>query len=440
MPEYINCRSWGLSTAVVVGSLLAPVSPASAQTTEAQIDALRAQMEEMQRTYQQQMNVLNQRIEELEGQVDQVEATVAPVTGTATAVRVEPGRDNVSLEIYGQINQGVLFADNGASSDFFIVDNDNSGSRLGIEGTVSLDTDFAGEITTGALLEVGFEVNTTDELSFGQDFVIGDEAGESDFLDVRHAEWYVETEVLGDLYVGFGDIATEDAAEVDLSGTTLVSESDVDDMAGGLEFEFDRDGMGPGPEVDTIFSNLDGSRESRIRYNTPTFYGVGAAVAVRQEDGGSPDVALTYAGDFGEYETEAAFGWRSESDDEANVFVGSASILTPFGVSFTAAGGVEQIDGAEDEMFLFGKVGYREDFFSFGESRFSVDYFYGEDNTEAIAGDSTEAQSFGFSAVQVVEPLSTEFYVGVRNYSVDYPGADDPDDLIAVLTGARVRF
>ncbi len=411
-----------------VAALLA-AAPAAAQTVQQELDLLRSQVE-----------MLMQRIDTLEGQLQterevtrQAAVEAARETAAETvqetvteAAAVTNDRENVRLEISGRINQALLYASNGEADDFFIVDNDNSGSRIGFRGEADIDS-----WTTGAYLEVGFEVNTTDEIDFDdEDGPVGTEGGVEDFLDVRHAEWYVEHPDYGEFFLGFGDTATESVSEIDLSGTGVIMESDVDDTAGGLDFE-------NGVEIDSVFSNLDGERTSRILYRTPSFYGFQAAVAGRQEDGIVPDLSVTYGGEFAEWEFAGGIGYRREEDvgDGADVVHGSASVLAPFGTNLTFAAGNSFADGdTDDAVFVYGKLGQRLDLIDLGETRFAVDVFYGEPD------DDSETFSVGAGVVQVISDLSTDVYLGVRNYSLELDSGSDPDDLIAVMTGARVRF
>lgn len=293
------------------------------------------------RQVQQEQDRLNQRIQELELRAQEMRRQLeaqAEKAAEVEAPRVSPDRDPIRLEIGGRINQVVLFADNGSDEQAYIADNDNSGSRFSFRG----EGDFR-DITSGVYLEVGFEVNTTDEISFGDDGPVGDTAGEDDFLAVRHAEWYLQSERWGELWVGYGNTATEEVAEVDLSGTgCCIAESDVDDIAGGLEFE-------TGQEVDSLFNNLDGDRTSRIAYITPSYGGASLGVSVRQENERLiPEAAIYYAAEIQDYALEAAAGWRREDevvgDAGADVWVGSVSVLAPMGVNATLASGIRTIE------------------------------------------------------------------------------------------------
>ena len=373
-------------------------------------------------------------------------AQETPTPGEGPA-GVTTERSAASLEISGRINQGVLYADGGEDDKLFLVDNDNSGSRFGLVAETGL-----GRWTAGAVLVIGVEVNSTDEIKFDDTTQVDERFGEGDIGELRQAHWFVEHPRFGLVSFGQGDEAGEGASEADVSGTTLVAQSDVDDTAGGLEFALLADD--DADEIDDFFVNLDADRSVRALYETPQFAG-GAAVrfSLTQSDEIEPGVALVYGAEPGGYRIEAALGWRRpDGGDEpaGDVIHGSVSALAPFGASATLAGGTFALDEGEvdDPDFLYVKLGYATGALSsLGATSFSVDYFVGHDNPAFADGGGglPEATSIGAGAVQDIDALSTELYLGVRNYavrdvSVDGAPVADPDDLLAVLAGARVRF
>lgn len=414
---------------------------AQAQSTKDEIAALRAEMER-----------LTARISELEGELTNqqeqiVEVEQRPVT------RVEPDRSGVTLEVSGRINQAVVYADNGNDSKVFIADNDNSGSRFGLRGEYEWD-----EWTSGVRLEATFEVNSTDEISFTDSGPVGTSPADGeDFLDLRHAHWYINNPNYGEFSIGFSNTATEEVAEYDLHGTSCcIAQSDVDDIAGGLEFSSSTPGFELIPEVDDFFVNLDGERTSRVFYETPNLFvdGLTVQVSARQDDRIRPDASVRYDGGIGDVKLGGGFGYRGEED--ADVFVGSvAAKWAGFSVAF--AGGVETLDESDtdDPRFFYVSGGYEIDLFynmieeDFGATRFVIDYFNGRNNDDFASpvGELPKAQSFGFGVVQEIKPFGMEAYIGARNYDVEdlFDGDTgdaiaDPDSLWVVWTGARVRF
>ena len=356
-------------------------------------------------------------------------------------------RSVMSLEISGRINQGVLYADGGEDDKLFLVDNDNSGSRFGLAAEAEL-----GEWTAGAVLVIGVEINSTDEIKFDDTNQVGERFGEGAIGELRQAHWFLEHPSVGLVSFGQGDEAGEGTSEADVSGTTLIAQSDVDDTAGGLEFPLLEDD--DDDEIDDFFVDLDADRSVRALYETPEFAG-GAAVrfSLTQSDGIEPGVALVYGAEPGGYEIEAALGWRRpDGGDEpaGDVIHGSVSARAPIGVSATLAGGTFALDDGDvdDPDFLYAKLGYATDALgSVGATSFSIDYFRGHNNPTFADGGGglPEATSVGGGVVQDIDALSTEIYLGLRSYavrdvSVDGAPVADPDDLLAVLAGARVRF
>ena len=257
-----------ISAAMAV-SLGAWATPGSAQT----LDELKAQIQEM-----------STRLQELEIKQEQLEKKTDETV--ADSQTVTSGKKGVKLTVSGQVNRGVLFADNGDDSEFFYVDNDNSSTRVRFVGVGQLTDD----ISVGTQIEVQFESNSTAAISFNQD----SPAGPNNFTE-RKLELYGDSKRLGRLWVGQGDTASNGTSEVDLSGTSVVAYSGIADMAGGLEFSTDSTGA-IGPQINAAFSNFDGlSRDDRLRYDTPRFGGFMASASVI--DGGSWDVAGRFSGD-----------------------------------------------------------------------------------------------------------------------------------------------
>ncbi len=392
-------RAACLSGAAVIG-LTAFSAPASAQS----LDELRRQIE-----------ILTQRIEQLEAQ-QRSRPAAAPVGAEGL---VESGEDDIRLSLSGQVNRGVLFADNGTDSEVFHVDNDNSSTRIRFVGEGDLNDD----ITVGTNIEVQFESNSTAAISFNQ-------SGSSDTNNFteRKLELYFDSDQFGRVWLGQGDTASNSTSEVDLSGTSVVGYSGIADLAGGLEFD-------NGREIGDAFSNFDGlSRDDRLRYDTPNFGGFALSASAVESD--EWDAALRFSGEIGGVRTAAAVAYAdSNTFEQIN---GSVSVLLSSGLNFTAAAGTQDLDaaGRGDPFFYYVKVGQRLDIFDIGQTRLAVDFTQADD----VEADGEEFTSYGAFLVQNLDPVATELYLGVRNHALDLDSGSDPDDLIAVLAGARIKF
>ncbi|MEQ8356807.1 MAG: porin [Kiloniellaceae bacterium] len=364
---------------------------------------------------------LKQRLEQLEQKQEQLEQK----SSVEEEKVVKSGSDKVRLSVSGQVNRGVLYGDNGDDAEFFHVDNDNSSTRLRFVGEGELDED----VTVGTQIEVQFESNSTAAISFDQD----SPAGPNNFTE-RKLELFVDSKTLGRVWIGQGDTASNSTSEVDLSGTSVIGYSGVGDLAGGLEFS-EGDGV-LGPSIGDVFSNFDGlSRDDRIRYDTPSLYGFKGSVSA--VDGGAWDGAVTFGGDFNGVKVAAAAAYaNANSRGGFEQYNGSVSVLTPMGISVTAAAGTRDDGGSgDDPMFYYGKLAYTFDAIDYGSTSFGIDFA----ETDDLDVEGDEFRSYGIFAVQNIDAIGTEVYIGARNHELDREGANF-DDLFAILAGARVKF
>ncbi len=117
---------------------------------------------------------------DLEERIAELEATTA-----------RKGNRKVSLEIYGQINQEVLFWDDGFEDNAYLVTNDNARTRIGFKGKAKIDSDWE----AGYRLEIG--VRTANSKRFTQFNPIGNDNPSDVGLDTRDAYWYVKSKKYG---------------------------------------------------------------------------------------------------------------------------------------------------------------------------------------------------------------------------------------------------
>ena len=349
------------------------------------------------------------------------------------AAEVSSGNDAVSLTLSGQVNRGLLYADDGTNSNVAHVDNDNSSTRFRMIGKGTLNED----ITVGTQIEVQMESNSTANIN-----IDGSTTGGNDGLSFteRKLEAFIDSKRFGRLWIGQGDTASNGTSEVDLSGTSVVAYSGIADMAGGIDFGgFDFVAGAPlvaDSNIGTVFSNFDGlSRDDRIRYDTPNFGGF--MLSASNSDRKKSDVALRFSGDIGgglKLAAAAAYAIDGDIDPQIN---GSASILHESGFNLTGAAGQRELDDParlEDPFFWYAKIGYilKGDN---GSTAFAIDYTEADD----VEFDNDEFTSYGVSVVHKFDKIGTDLYLAVRNHELDRPAANF-DDILAVLGGARVKF
>ncbi len=342
-----------------------------------------------------------------------------------------PAAQAVDFKISGQINRAVLWGDNGNNSDVKFVDNENSSTRFRFTG----GNDFTEDWRVGIVWEVQMESNSS--VDPGIDIGENGDVGGLSFTE-RKMEFYVNHKKFGRLWLGQGDTASNSTSEVDLSGTTVVNYSSIEDMAGGFTFRDGNDNI-----ITTIgaaFTNYDGfSRRDRIRYDTPKF--AGFYLSGSYMNGQSYDIAGRFAYEwqgFGKLAAAASWLPADTNRDAFKQYSGSISFLHNSGINLTFSGGSRYSDDSRDNdpYNLYGKVGYK-----FGKWAFSADYTYSKN----VGADKDKAKSVGAAAVWNVWE-SVEFYGSYRWHDLNRDDAERPlgvgnaKSLHAVMVGGRVKF
>lgn len=332
-------------------------------------------------------------------------------------------------DFYGHLNLGVISVDDGFDTNTSLSDNDNSNSRVGVIFKQGLENggEFRFHFETAIGLTGSSSINGDDN----------DFDAEYRRTELRKFEIIYDTASIGTFSFGQGSIATDSVAEADFSGTSVIAYSSVNDQAASQEFRLSN-GTLSGVNVGNAFSAFDGGRRFRIRYDTPEFNGFGFAVSGGQEvlasgnDDEFYDFGLTYDRDYGAYKVAARLGYSIRDSDE-ELLLGSAAVLhEPTGLSLAIAGGRQQ-EG--DASYVYLKGGLQRDWFDFGRTHLSVDYYDGDDF--AFAGSSST--SVGLTVVQKIDARNLELYASYRTFELDGNGQNF-EDLDVTFVGARFRF
>ncbi|MEM6888542.1 MAG: hypothetical protein AAF636_10440 [Pseudomonadota bacterium] len=112
--------------------------------------------------------------------------------------------------------------------------------------------------------------------------------------DLRKFEAIRSGDSFGMISFGQGSMTTDGAANADVSGTSVVATPNPTDPAGKFQFRTEAGGL-YGIEIDDAFSDFDGPRQFRIRYDTPEINGfsVGAAYGEEILDSDNDDTFMT---------------------------------------------------------------------------------------------------------------------------------------------------
>lgn len=357
----------------------------------------------------------------------------ALAAGLALPAAAEMKYDNDSggsVRFYGQFNPAYLSFDDGVSTTSEIVDNTHSNSRVGVWMSQQFGEN---EFTFNFETALGFRPSAGLSQNFTPKGVNWQRTS------IRKVDFAYHTARYGTFSAGQGSMATDGVAEVDLSGTSLVTYVSVPDGAGGFRFRTAAGALS-NKFIGGAFGDFDGGRRGRVRYDSPTFNGFTVSASYGEEilasnvDFESRDIALRYANDFGDIKVKGAIGYARIELANGVVrkdTIGSVSLLHASGFNVTLAAG----DRTSAGNYGYGKLGYQAKWFNVGQTNLSVDYYNGSDRTSA----GSESTAVGFGVVQKFDKARIEAYLGYRTYELTETTAAY-QDASSVLFGARWKF
>ncbi len=432
---------------IIMGLLLAVgvsyVSPAMAQDakTVERLERLIKEQQKQLESMQRQLNQLKQTADEAKSAAEKakseageattaVQATIGKKDEFRNIVSSSPG--NIKLSISGQVNRAVNIIDDGKNTDAYFVDNDASNSRVRFIGTAKATDD----LTVGSRIEVAFAPNESSSVN-QNDEDNGNLSSSDNFLDERWAEVSLDSKRFGKLSLGKGDAASNNAAEVDLSKTSVVQYASIADIASGMLFRQSSGDSLTTVKVSDAFSDLDGlSRKNRVRYDTPTFYGFSLAGSLVSNQ--RWDASLWWGGQGLGFKAVAAAAFADPNQDNTDYqYDGSFSLLhEATGLNLTLSAGLKERDDQGDNKNYYAKAGWLARFFSVGQTAFGVDYT----RSVNFPTGRDDGYSVGGAVVQQFEEYGTELYMQYRVYSLDRDVEPSVQDLNVGTIGARVKF
>ncbi len=337
---------------------------------------------------------------------------------------------NINLSLYGHVNKAGLFVDSGDSSDWYVVDNINSQTRLGLRAAADTGIGWV----AGGRIEYGIVSNGSSDVNQLTSY----DATENNFK-LRWAEVSFKKDQFGKISLGKGSSATDNTSRTDLSGTAVAAYSSVSDMAGStLWYDNSIDTLSD-LKIKNVFNDFNGlGRTDRLRYDTPSLGGF--SLAGSGSSGDAYDGALLFSRKYGETKIAAAFGVASPGDLIEGTdlqYSGSVSLLLPMGFNATLSAASRNLaaDNREDPTNWWTKLGYKTKFYDAAVTAFSIEF--GE--TADLWADGDVAKNWAAAVVHNVTDWGTELYMAYRGHQLD-SDLGDFDDIHAFWAGARVKF
>ncbi|PIZ29761.1 MAG: hypothetical protein COY40_06225 [Alphaproteobacteria bacterium CG_4_10_14_0_8_um_filter_53_9] len=270
----------------------------------------------------------------------------------------------VDVELYGQVNKGVFAFDDGADTNFVVVDNDMSSSRFGLKGAQALDNG----LTASVLYEAEMQGNPSN--NFSKDFTAANNQvtdGAAATMTERQARVGMSGN-FGGVYVGRQSTAIDGVIGQDLAGVGDVMNSENSDIGGGIQFATST-GAASGVTVGGSTFGLP-SRSNSVRYDSPIVAGFQGRAAIAQ--GGDMDASVFYEGGMNDFTVAAAAGVHMNNDSNQNVanrvdteVAASVSAKHTSGIAGTVAYTTQSLGNkaaaVEEPSAWYAKVGYAWD-------------------------------------------------------------------------------
>ena len=362
--------------------------------------------------------------------LDALEKRVKALEKSGAGKSVSRAKSTMKFKVSGQINRAIQISDNGLTSEVRHVTNTNSQNKLRFSGT--------GKLTDDLKIQAYAEIGNNDSGTSSQTIQSADVGGNTGFGSTRFMELRISSKSMGKLYLGHGGDATDGIiAGGNLSGLGVAMSGGADeDLHFGSESFVTTGGTVVGA-VKSFNDEFDGTRQDRIRYDTPSFGGFKVIVSHANDD--KVAIGLKYGGNFNGVKVKANIGLdQNEANADRDVTKGSLGVLLPMGLNFQFAAGEKDLDttGRNDPTMKYYRVGYRFKNADMGETRIGVSLHDNDD--QAANGDSY--QSLNFAVVQVIEPLGAELYAGYSNLSLTRTATTNIEDIDVVTVGLRVNF
>jgi hypothetical protein len=317
------------------------------------------------------------------------------------------GNRKVSLEVSGHINEGILFWDDGAESNAYVVTNDNSRTRLRFKGAAKVDKDWE----LGFLFEVGIRsanskrVNQLDPRG-GAPLPDGTHNPDDVGFDIRDLYWFAKSKTIGTFVVGNSNAATDRITESNLTQTTYFAKyADVEDTGLGMFLRSAANGRLTNSRLtwrrligDAGDQPGEGERGFQlVKYESPEWHGFKASASWGADD--FWDVALRYETEYRGFKFAAGIGFLEmldgaitatvcaageapgANDAACHQYGGSVSVLhEPSGLFLNFGTGLKVDDQIYDtvrfagtqvddgQIFYAGQAGIERKFFDLGKT------------------------------------------------------------------------
>ncbi|MGH1407866.1 MAG: porin [Rhodomicrobiaceae bacterium] len=337
---------------------------------------------------------------------------------TLEATTARKGNRKVSLTISGWVNSGIFIWDDGTDSDAYVVSDNGStlGSRFTFAGTAKINSRWSAgynitvEVQSGDPF-VGALLNEGNSVANGASQTNDD----NENFNLLYSYMYVKSEELGTISIGLQSQATDNISIVDLSGT-LFNTNNV--LFRGNNFATGSGGTwGNAVGCTGIGTDCHGDPLNVIKYDSPAIAGFTLSASWGEDD--FYDVALKYAGQFGDFKVAAAAGYSNWGQDdyfrhigvtgvgESEVFEAGGSVMhVPTGIFISGTYSQQEADNSSGVQIIdsdawYIKAGIKQKWNSLGQTAIYGEF--AEYNSGAV-------DRYGIGLHQWIDAASMQVY------------------------------
>jgi hypothetical protein len=266
---------------------------------------------------------------DLEERVAELEATTA-----------RKGNRKVSLQVYGQVSEAIIWWNDGAERNVYVLENNAIQNRLGVQGSAKINSDWS----AGYKLELqvrAYRSSAANQLSLGASNGVTFAAYNTQAVAIREANWFLQSRTYGTVTVGRTAQASSGTASISLVNPDGFAGPNAGQITGGYllrrsgttgnaglsaaswqNFAFIRSGDGP-------ISFDHATSGSIVKYTSPFLLGHTKSSGFQfSADWGMDDqysVALRYAEEFGTFRMAAGIGYQNSTNPNSQMCSTGAS-------------------------------------------------------------------------------------------------------------------
>lgn len=123
------------------------------------------------------------------------------------------------------------------------------------------------------------------------------------------------------------------------------------------------------------------------------------------------DAALRYETQWRQFRVKTGIGYAF-NDESPDFLSGSVAMIDDqTGLNLAFAAGTNSDDGS----YMYGKLGFIRDYFNWGGTALSVDYYGSSNPTTGASG----SDSWGIALVQDIDANQAQIYATYRTYQID---------------------